>query len=563
MIFCKTGINRICVLFIVFLSVVQVYATSYSYKQGSDTSKTNIPGMIKDNPILSMLDSLAKITFKGIPDFSCSRPALNIYHFDSGYIPTYADSVYRERISKIGKGSPFGYVYNSMVKQYIDLYAVRKRDLTERILGLSKIYFPLFEEQLDRFNLPLELRYLAVIESALNPSARSSAGAKGLWQFMYNTGKLYDLKVSSYVDDRSDPYKATIAACRHLKDLYAIYGDWALVLAAYNSGAGNVNRAIRKAGGVMDYWAIMRYLPKETRDYVPAFIAASYVLNYAAEHNLYPVFPGITASDIDTVTVKKLLSFEQLSEMFKIPIENIRYLNPGFTKDIIPANEENSYYLRLPSSYVADFINNEEALYAFKTQRSLDREKMMAQVREMQDRTITHMVKEGETLAAIAKKYHCSAADLKKWNGIRKNSVKPHQELVVFVTASIKDKVEKEKHPNKPDTVIVSVTDEGGKDDNAIRGVCNSEPGPPTLETYLGADADRILCNSDEYKSKAFTGENNTGEKYIYHTIRQGDTLWGIANQYKGVTVDQIKQLNQIKNGNSIKPGQKLKIAKS
>ncbi|MHC1706787.1 MAG: LysM peptidoglycan-binding domain-containing protein [Bacteroidales bacterium] len=560
MIFSKKGITEFWVLAIITLSCCSVQARTHSYKTGTDTTRTVNVEIVKDNPIISMLDSLALLTFKGIPDFRGDRSALNKYNFSADFIPSYNDSIYRARIKKLDQNSPFGYVYNPMVKQYIDLYAIRKRGLTERILGLAGVYFPLFEEQLDRFNMPLELKYLAVIESALNPIAKSPVGAKGLWQFMYNTGKIYDLKVSSYVDDRNDPYKATIAACKHMKDLYNIYGNWSLVLAAYNSGAGNVNRAIRKAGGVMDYWAIQRFLPRETRDYVPAFIAVSYVMQYSAEHNLYPVYPGILASDIDTVTVKQVLSFDQISEMFNIPVENLRFLNPAYTKDIIPANSEKSYFLRLPSAYIADFINNEEALYAYRTQKGLERERLLAQVREIQDRTITHVVRQGETLASIAKKYHCSISDLKKWNGLRKGHVKRNQELMVYVTESVKNRLQQE-NKGKDSAVVANNSRTENKSNATSRVKADSSlVGPPTIADYLGHDAEKILNSGSNYKT-AKLNLSKQNDKVIYHTIRQGDTLWGIANQYKGVTVEQIKQLNQIKNARDIKPGQKIKIS--
>ena len=280
----------------------------------SDTTSKKAK-LIEDDAVVAMLDSLS--TLKIFSD-AASPHALK-YPSWSNYteteIPVFSDSVYAARIALMNENSPFEYIYNSDVKKFIDLYAVRKRKLTARILGLSEIYFPLFEEQLDRFDMPLELKYLAVIESALNPVANSKAGAKGLWQFMYGTGRVYGLKVSSYVDDRYDPFKATIAACEHLKDLYDIYGNWSLALAAYNSGAGNVNKAIRRSGGLKNFWAIHRFLPKETRAYVPAFIAASYVLAYANEHKIYPVDPGILYYEVDTVTVRHPLTFGQISEM--------------------------------------------------------------------------------------------------------------------------------------------------------------------------------------------------------------------------------------------------------
>jgi membrane-bound lytic murein transglycosylase D len=213
--------------------------------------------LVADDPVVTMLDSLASLKIFEDAEYPNARQYQNWNTYSDNEIPVFPDSVYRERIAEMNDQSPFEFVYNSDVKKFIELYAVRKRKLTARILGLSQIYFPLFEEQLDKFNMPLELKYLAVIESALNPTANSPAGAKGLWQFMYGTGKVYGLKVSSYVDDRFDPFKATIAACEHLTDLYNIYGSWSLALAAYNSGAGNVNKAIRRSGGIKNFWAIM------------------------------------------------------------------------------------------------------------------------------------------------------------------------------------------------------------------------------------------------------------------------------------------------------------------
>jgi membrane-bound lytic murein transglycosylase D len=378
-----------------------------------------------------------------------------------------------------------------------------------------------------------------VIESALNPVARSSAGAKGLWQFMYGTGKMYDLQVNSYKDDRSDPYKATAAACQHLKDLYAIYNDWALVLAAYNSGAGNVNKAIRRSGGIMDFWTIMRYLPKETRDYVPAFIAVNYVMNYSVEHNLYPVYPGIVAAEIDTVTVKNFLTFEQLSEVFNIPIENIRYLNPAYSKDLIPASAENSFVLRLPKQYIIDFINNEQAIYAYKTQKVLDKEKMMAMIKDFRGTTTLHTVRKGETLASIAQKYNVSTEDLRKWNNMRRVSVKPRQELLVYIKSR---KQGKQEAGETADSALAKT--EGTTSPDAVNQAATDSVSVVKVEEPISTE------------KPSLKGDNS---KFVYHTIRQGDTLWDIAAKYKA-TVEQIKVLNNIKNANSLKPGQKIKV---
>jgi len=509
-------------------------AIGKSWKTNTDTTQRSGFELVGDNRIAAMLDSLANFHFSGLADFAADRKALNKYNYPIGFVPDFPDTVISERLSKLSSQSPFEFKFNAQVKQYIDLYAMRKRGLTERVLGLSKIYFPLFEEQLDRHNMPLELKYLAVIESALNPAARSRVGAKGLWQFMYGTGIMYDLQVTSYVDDRSDPYKSTIAACEHMNDLYELYHDWSLVLAAYNSGAGNVNRAIRKAGGVMDFWVIQRFLPRETRDYVPAFIAASYVMHHAAEYNLFPVYPGISAADIDSVAVHQFLSFDQLSGALNVPMENIRYLNPCYTKDVIPASTDRVYYLRLPKKNIIDFVNNEQAVYAYKTAKSLEREKMMAQVKELKDNSTLHVVRKGETLASIAAKYNCTPAEIKKWNHLKKGTVKARQELLVYV---------KKKTPPapKPEETMMA-QNKAEKDPSFV--------GPPVDSVNL---AKTLATNAPKPQPVV----NN--DMYIYHTIRQGDTLWEIATRYKA-TVEQIKTMNNIKNANSLKPGQKIKV---
>jgi membrane-bound lytic murein transglycosylase D len=274
-------VKTLPIILLLFLSL-----PLFAQEPVTDTARG--PVTLADDPVSSMLDSLADLTIFRESAFLHGTKNTT---FHDDYIPYFSDSTYRERIADMNDQSPFEYVYNDKVRMFIDLYASRKRALTARIIGLSQIYFPLFEEQLDKYNMPLELKYLAVIESALNPIANSRAGAKGLWQFMYGTGKVYGLKVTSYVDDRFDPYKSTIAACEHLQDLYDIYGNWSLALAAYNSGAGNVNKAIRRAGGIKNFWTIYPYLPKETRSYVPAFIAASYLFRAAQHQTHRPGYP--------------------------------------------------------------------------------------------------------------------------------------------------------------------------------------------------------------------------------------------------------------------------------
>ena len=570
----------------------------------SDTTQKKVK-IIEDDAVVSMLDSLAtlKVFSDGSSPHALKYPAWSNYTETD--IPYFSDSVYAARIAVMNENSPFEYVYNYEVKKFIELYAVRKRKLTARILGLSEIYFPLFEEQLDRFNMPLELKYLAVIESALNPIANSKAGAKGLWQFMYGTGKVYGLKVSSYVDDRYDPFKATIAACEHLQDLYDIYGNWSLALAAYNSGAGNVNKAIRRSGGLKNFWAIHKYLPKETRSYVPAFIAASYVLAYANEHKIYPVDPGILYYEVDTVTVKHPLTFDQLSEMLNIPWDEVAFLNPAYKKGVIPATPEVPYKLRLRKRYIADFINNENAIYAFRTKKAMSEDASLAAIYASYRETEQYTVKKGETMASIAKKFHMSIPELKALNNIKKNAVKPKQKIFVYVPGSapkIPDSlVRKQELTAKPDSTKTVVVRK-----DTVKPVA-SEPKPELTVSKihvvksgesLGLIAGKYSVTINELmswnnlsslkvvvgqkikikgstqkpgasettatkpaSSKPETKTSSGNAKFFFYTIQSGDNLWDIADEFN-VTVAQIKKLNDIKNASYLKPGQKIKIPK-
>lgn len=513
-----------------------------------------------DTPIVKMLDSLFRIKYFSDSLLNFDSALMNKYGYELTDVPTFTDSVYAARIKELSRETPIPLVFNSHVKSFIDLYAVRKRGLTGRMLGLSYVYFPMFEELLDRYNIPLEMKYLAMVESALNPTAGSHMGAKGLWQFMYGTGKVYDLKVTSLVDDRFDPYKSTEAACQHLLDLYNIYEDWFLVLAAYNSGAGNVNRAIRRAGGVKNYWAIWPYLPRETRGYVPAFIAVTYVMNHAAEHNLYPVHPGMLMHGTDTVTVREILSFDQLHEKLSIPIEDLRFFNPQYKRDIIPASPENPYLLRIPSDFVGPYLNNEQEVYAFKTKKGVEKETLIEEVKKVSDRNV-HTVKKGENLGLIAKKYRVSVKQLQSWNNLRTTNLKIGQKLVVFSSgtpltqpgeAPVARAAHSTFHTVKSGETLgalskkykCSVTDL--KEWNNLKG------------TNLSIGQKLRVYPPDQQAST--TGSTNNG-KYVIYTVKSGDTLWDIARRYDGVTVDQIKKLNNLSKNSQIKPGQKLRIA--
>lgn len=395
----------------------------------------------RSNRVSEMLDSLVNATYFSDDRFTPERPVRGESGFPREFIPQFSDSVYASRIAKLARNSEFNLVYNQHVKGYIRVYAVDKRKSVSKVLGLSSIYFPLFDEKFREYDIPPEMKYLAIVESALNPTAVSRAGARGLWQFMSGTGKMYGLQSSSFIEDRYDPTKATIAACAHLRDLHDMFGDWFLALAAYNAGAGNVKRAIRKSGGATDYWEIWPYLPQETRGYVPAFIAVTYVMNYYREHNIKPAEPGYLYSETERVPVRAALTFDQLHETIGVPMEDLRFLNPQYKAGLIPAPESEPRMIRLTRQYVQRFRDREQDIYAYRPEMVAEKERLYAMVRdvERQDQVIgtkrgrkVHVVKRGETLSRISRKYGCSVSELIDWNNLKRSTLTPGQKLVVF-----------------------------------------------------------------------------------------------------------------------------------
>ena len=337
--------------------------------------------------------------------------------------PAISDSVYIDRLSRIP--SIIEMPFNDIVKNHIEAYTNRLRNKVSFILAAANFYMPLFEEALDTYDLPLELKYLPIIESALNPTAISRQRASGLWQFMLRTGKLYGLENNSLVDERRDPIKSTWAAARYLKDLYNIYKDWHLVLAAYNCGPGNVNKAIRRAGGATDYWEIYQFLPKETRGYVPGFIAANYVMHYYCEHGICPMEAQLPATT-DTIHIHKDLNLQQVAGVCNIDIEQLRSLNPQYKKDVVPGNSK-PYVLRLPNNTVNQFIDLQDSIYAYKADQ-FQKRKTVA-VKESTAKSSNsknakyHKIRRGDTLGGIALKYGVSVKQLRRLNNIRGNNI--------------------------------------------------------------------------------------------------------------------------------------------
>ncbi len=350
--------------------------------------------------------------------------------------PLASDSVIKLRLSKMP--CLMEMPYNATVRSFIDMYTVRKRHQVELMMGMSTYYFPIFEQVLGANNLPLELKYLPIIESALNATAVSRAGAAGLWQFMIATGRMYGLEISSLVDERLSPVKATYAAAHFLKDLYSIYGDWHLVIAAYNCGPGNVNKAIRRAGGKRDYWAIYPYLPKETRGYVPIFIAANYTIHYAPQHNLCPAIVNMPVI-VDTVMVHERIHLEQIASVLNLPIEEIRLLNPQYRKDIIPGNIK-PYPLCLPLNFANTFIDKQQEVIAYKADELVNTRRSEINILQVatplassgSERVTYHKVKRGQNLGYIAAKHGVSVAKLKKWNHIKGSKVTVGQRLKIL-----------------------------------------------------------------------------------------------------------------------------------
>lgn len=325
--------------------------------------------------------------------------------------------------------------YNNIVRSCIDRYTKNGRSQVSYLLGISEFYFPLIEEEIDRIGVPRELKYLPIIESAFNPKATSRAGAKGLWQFMFSTGKLYGLKANNYIDERFDPAKSTTAALHFLKDLYDMFQSWELAIAAYNCGPGNVKKAILRSGGSTDFWKIYPWLPRETRGYLPGFIAASYIMTYYEDHGISPMEPGLPIAT-DTIHVNRNLHFEQIAEVCGVDIEEIRALNPQFLKDIVPGENE-TYVLRLTNNTTSKFVENEDSIYNYNVDKyfpAVNIEKMLKEAKENNGagNLIRHKIKSGETLGSIANKYRVSVKQIMKWNDMRNTNIRAGKYLKIY-----------------------------------------------------------------------------------------------------------------------------------
>ena len=355
---------------------------------------------------------------------------------DYSELPT---EVLKERLRKLNEKTPFNVEYNPVLEQVIKSFLKNRRSSLERLMSLSDYYFPMFEQEMSNQKIPLEMKYLAIIESALNPKARSRAGATGLWQFMYATGKSYGLEMNNYVDERSDPVRSTKAAAKYLNELYKIFGDWDLTLAAYNSGPGNVTKAIRRSNGKTNYWNLRPYLPRETAGYVPAFLATLYIFEYAKEHGFKPQKRANHLFQTDTIRVKQAIPFKDIAEITGMDVQDIQFFNPSYQLDVVPYVEGRNYAVRLPISEIGKFVSNEQAIYNYLNEQKAQREQILPEVAKGEQyaggkstKKTIYTVKKGDNLGKIASRHGVSINNLKRWNRMKSNKVRVGQRLSIY-----------------------------------------------------------------------------------------------------------------------------------
>ncbi|NHM02774.1 lytic transglycosylase domain-containing protein [Flavobacterium difficile] len=482
----------------------------------------------------------------------------------------------KKRLHNLDVQSPFDINYNPALENVIKSFLKNRAKSFERQMAIAEYYFPLFEEKLSKYNLPLEIKYLAIVESALQPKAKSKVGAGGLWQFMPATGKQYKLDITTYVDERHDPIKSTEAACHYMMNMYEIFGDWSLVLASYNCGPGNVSKAIRRSGGKTDYWEIRKYLPQETANYLPAFLATMYIYEFKKEHGLVPHKAEMKYAETDTVMVKHAMTFKQLSDLLDISEEQLEYLNPIYKSKYIPSIGNEHFYLRLPKSKIGIFVSNEEKIYGYLAY--LEQEKIrnmeLAQLRKrdsiakkdsialasastvnfknndtiefeevIKKRTKEvvsknyHKVKSGESLGVIAEKHNVSITDLRKWNNIKGSTINAGQSLVIQTTKKVTVN-EVVKKPKKKTELIAPEVENAVAENTELS---NTEPVKAKTENKYASAKSKIDIKED------------------YYIVQKGDSIFSITKKFPNLTADDLKKKNDLKSDN-IQPGMKLKI---
>ncbi|MCU0458626.1 MAG: transglycosylase SLT domain-containing protein [Bacteroidales bacterium] len=464
-----------------------------------------------------------------------SVAGLDISPADS-VIAEFSDSIYKDRISRIN--SLIILPYNNIIRNHIHVYTDRKVDRFRVMLGLQDFYFPMIEDIFDYYGLPVELKYMAVIESALNPNAVSRVGATGLWQFMYSTGRMYGLTINSVVDERRDPVKATHAAARYLKDLYGIYNDWILVIAAYNCGPGNVNKAIRRSGNRKDYWEIYYRLPRETRGYIPAFVAATYAMNYYRDHNITPLQINLPLA-VDTVMISTDMHLEQIAAVLDLPLDELRAMNPQYRTGLVPGRSRPSG-VTLPLDRLGDFIAMTDTITGYRKDQYLTRVNQTSLPQhttssytppDVSGKTkLTYTVKDGDNLGFISEWYDVPLSELRYWNNIYRNTIRVGQKLAVYIDPGKAERYSK------------------------INSMSFAEK--QRLEGKPVASSSTASASPQASAASASDGE------FEFYTVRYGDTVWDIAKKFDGVSATDILRLNNISDASRIQVGQKLRIRK-
>lgn len=483
---------------------------------GQDSTQTSLPISIQKNEdtlvYQRFLDVVENSLFEYYKETWGKEKAYAIIDslgYDPDAKPEFSDSVYIARLNALNDATIIDIEINDDLLKTVKYFAKNRRKFTAVCIGRSKLYFPMYEEHLDLYAMPLELKYLSVIESGLRPTVKSRAGAAGLWQFMYRTGRMFGLDNDSYVDERMDPVKATDAACRYLKYLYGLYGDWSIALAAYNAGPGNVNKAIRRSGGQMNYWNLRPYLPKETQMYVPNFIAMLYMMTYYGEHNIVPFEAKVYLHEIDTVCIRSSIRISHLDSLIGMNGEEFLYLNPVYKTDIIPKTNP-VQCISLPVEKIDTFLLIEDSLYRYDAYLDSTGKSFVALEKKK-----THVVEE-ETIAQIAEKYDVTVNDIRAWNNLRSNEIFPGQRLTIRLT--------ERKYFDNVDTA------------------------PSTASTRSSGSGD----------SKPKTTDDG---KYKYYTLKSGESLWTVSQKF-GIPFDTIQSMNSDIDPKRMQPGDKIKIGR-
>jgi membrane-bound lytic murein transglycosylase D len=500
------------------------------------------------NDMASRVDSLWMDELNNLDLFNNLTADIKNINVDENVEYELSTELLKERLAAMDAKSPFHIEYNQGLENIIKSFLKNRKKSFERLMAVSEYYFPMFEEALAKQNVPLEIKYLAVVESALNPKAVSKMGATGLWQFMYHTGKQYKLKIDSYVDERSDPLKASEAAAQYMTNMYKIFGDWDLVLASYNSGPGNVAKAIRRSGGQKNYWNIRKNLPKETQGYVPAFLATMYLYEYHKEHGLKPEKALVKHFNTDTIAIKQQMSFKQISDLLDLPVAQLQLLNPSYKLNVIPFYADQNHYLRLPQDKIAVFTSNEDKIYAYAQNVSNRRERPSQFTKAIATRdtanyvskkmmlakTKIYKVRRGDNLGEIAEKYDVSVVDLKKWNKLKGNSVAHGKSLKIITNESIVKTVKKEPKAEKVASETIADT-----------------------QRLATLDSKK---KKEEKSSKLIKTDSLPTETATAYVVQKGDNLGSIAKKHN-VSVEEIKEWNNLSNVN-IKLGASLKVVK-